>query len=138
MLVLVDTSIWSLALRRIVSDLNPRERRLVSALQELIGDGRAQIIGPVRQELLSGIRDETAFRRLRTELRAFDEPPLDISDYEEAAQIHNQCRSQGIAGSAIDFLICAAAFRRKWQIFSTDQDFTHYARVVPLNLYQIK
>jgi predicted nucleic acid-binding protein len=138
MLVLVDTPIWSLALRRIVSDLNPRERRLVTALQELIGDGRAQIIGPVRQELLSGIRDETAFRRLRTELRAFDEPPLDISDSEEAAQIHNQCRSQGIAGSAIDFLICAAASRRKWQIFTTDQDFTDYAGVVPLNLYQIK
>jgi|SRR5260370_38709736 predicted nucleic acid-binding protein len=136
MLVLVDTPIWSLALRRIASDLNPRERRLVNALKELIGDGRAQIIGPVRQELLSGTRDEKAFRRLRIELRAFDEPCLDTSDYEEAAQIHNECRSHGIAGSAIDFLICAGAFRRNWQIFTTDQDFTRYAGVVPLKLHE--
>jgi len=137
MLVLVDTPIWSLGLRRTASDLNPRERRLVNALQELIGDGRAQIIGPVRQELLSGVRDETVFRRLRAELRAFDEPPLDISDYEDAAQIHNECRSHGLAGSAIDFLICAAAVRRNWQIFTTDQDFTRYATAVRLILYQV-
>jgi predicted nucleic acid-binding protein len=137
MLVLVDTPVWSLALRRTASDLNPQERRLTAALQELIRDGRAQLVGPVRQELLSGIRDEATFRKLRTELRAFDEPRLDISDYEEAAHIHNQCRSRGIAGSAIDFLICAAASRRKWQVFTTDQDFFRYAAVVPLNLYQI-
>ena len=136
MLVLVDTPVWSLALRRSASDLNPRERRLTDTLQELIRDGRAQLIGPVRQELLSGIRDDAVFGKLRTELRAFDEPRLDVSDYEEAAHIHNQCRSRGIAGSAIDFLICAAASRRHWEILTTDQDFTGYAGVVPLKLHE--
>jgi len=136
MLVLVDTPVWSLALRRTVTGLNLREQRQTSSLQELIRDGRAQLLGPVRQELLSGIRHETAFRKLRDHLRAFDEPRLEIGDYEEAARVHNECRSRGVAGSAIDFLICAAALRRDWQIFTTDQDFTRYARVIPLKLYQ--
>jgi len=71
MLVLVDTPIWSLALRRRGADLNPREQRLAAALRELIQDGRAQLIGPVRQELLSGLREETSFKKLRDQLRAF-------------------------------------------------------------------
>ncbi len=137
MLVLVDTPIWSLALRRALIELNPHEQLLTSALKELIRDGRAQLLGPVRQELLSGIRQEKTFTELRDYLRAFDEPNLDLADYEEAAHIHNRCRSQGIAGSSIDFLICAAAIRREWQIFTTDQDFTHYAKACPLRLYNL-
>jgi predicted nucleic acid-binding protein len=123
-MVLVDTPIWSLALRRTSIDLSPRELRLTAALRELIRDGRAQLVGPVRQELLSSIRHETSLRKLREQLRAFEEPNLEVADYEEAAHTHNQCRSRGVAGSAIDFLICAAASRRDWQIFTTDQDFT--------------
>jgi predicted nucleic acid-binding protein len=137
MMVLVDTPVWSLALRRTNTDLNPREQRVTIGLQELIRDGRAQLIGPVRQELLSGVRQEASFRKLRDQLRAFDEPHIEVADYEEAARINNRCRSQGIAGSAIDFLICAAASRRDWQIFTTDQDFTRYASVIPLKLYQL-
>jgi len=137
MLVLVDTPVWSLALRRTSTDLSPGEQRLTAALQELIRDGRAQLLGPVRQELLSGIRQEASFRRLRDQLRAFDEPRIESADYEEAAHINNQCRSRGIAGSAIDFLICAAASRRDWQVFTTDQDFTRYASVIHLKLYQV-
>jgi predicted nucleic acid-binding protein len=137
MLVLVDTSIWSLALRRTTTNLNPREQRVAAALRELIRDGRAQLVGPVRQELLSGIRHENTFARVRDQLRAFDEPSLDPADYEEAAHIHNRCRSRGVSGSSIDFLICAAAARREWQIFTTDQDFVRYAHVAPLKLYPV-
>jgi predicted nucleic acid-binding protein len=137
MLVLVDTPIWSLALRRRAPDLNPRERGLTAALRELIEDGRAQLIGPVRQELLSGIREESSFRKLRNQLRAFAEIPLDAADYEEAAHLNNQCRARGIAGSAIDFLICATALPRDWQIFTTDRDFLRYAAVLPLKLYNV-
>jgi len=137
MLVLVDTPIWSLALRRRDADLNPREQRLTTALRELIQDGRAQLVGPVRQELLSGLREESSFRKLRDQLRAFEQVPLDVADYEEAARLNNQCRARGIAGSAIDFLICATALRRNWQIFTTDRDFPRYAAVLPLKLYNV-
>ncbi len=133
--VLVDTPVWSLALRRKSADLNPREVFVTQALAELIRDGRAQLTGAVRQELLSGIREEAHFRKLRDYLRAFDDPQLDPADYEAAAQMHNRCRSHGIAGSAIDFLICAIADRRHWQIFTTDRDFEQYGKVLGLNLY---
>ncbi len=136
MLVLIDTPLWSLALRRASTDLNPRQQRLTAELGELIREGRAQLVGPVRQEILSGIRQQASFQKLRDYLRAFDEPRLDVADYEEAARINNQCRSSGIAGSSTDFLICAVAARRDWRIFTIDQDFSRYARVVPLNLYK--
>lgn len=135
MMVLVDTPVWSLALRRKQSDLSPREQDLKSALQELVLDGRAQIVGPVRQELLSGIRSEESFRRVRDALRAFDEPQLRAQDYEEAARVSNICRARGIAGSAIDFLICAVAQLRNWEVFTTDRDFARYSKVLPLRLY---
>lgn len=81
MMALVDTPVWSLALRRKQSDPSPEEWDLKSRLQELVLDGRAQIVGPVRQELLSGIRAEETFRRVRDALRAFDEPQLGVQDY---------------------------------------------------------
>lgn len=138
MMVLVDTPVWSLALRRKPSDLNAGERVLITALEELIRDGRAQILGVIRQELLSGIRDEERFGKLRGYLRAFDDPALETSDYEEAARMHNQCRSRGIAGSTIDFLICAAAVRRGWNIFTMDRDFELYRKVLGVKLYGAK
>jgi hypothetical protein len=137
MLVLVDTPIWSLALRRKSADLSRRELSITKALEELVRDGRAQLVGVVRQELLSGIRDEHRFEKLRNYLHAFDDPALGAGDYETAAQMHNRCRSRGISGSAIDFLLCAAAERRRWQIFSTDKDFEHYGRVLGLKMYAV-
>ncbi len=136
MMVLVDTSVWSLALRRKSGDLNARERDLSVALAELIREGRAQIVGVVRQELLSGIREAERFEKLRDYLRAFDEPVLEIADYEAAAEAHNRCRSRGIAGSAIDFLICAVALRREWQVFTSDGDFEAYRKVLAVRLYE--
>jgi len=112
MMVLVDTPVWSLALRRRPEHLGAQEQQLTQALAELIREGRVQILGPIRQELLSGLREEAQFRKLRDYLRAFQEHPLEMADYEEAAHMNNRCRARGITGSAIDFLICAAAHRR--------------------------
>ena len=58
-----------------------------------------------------------------------------MADYEEAAHMNNRCRTLGIEGSAVDFLICAAAHRRGWAILTTDQDFQNYASVLPLRLH---
>ena len=135
MMVLVDTPVWSLALRRRPENLSDQERQLTQALAELIREGRVQMLGPIRQELLSGIREEAQFRKLRNYLRAFPEFPLEVADYEEAAHMNNRCRTRGIAGSAVDFLICAAADRRGWAILTTDQDFRKYASVLPVRLH---
>jgi predicted nucleic acid-binding protein len=133
--VLVDTPIWSLALRRKAHNLSQSERLIVGQFSDLITAGQARIIGPVRQELLSGIPDKAVFERLRGHLRSFDEPSLGASDYEEAARMNNACRVRGIAGSPADFLICAAAVRRNWAVFTPDADFKRYATVARVKLF---
>ena len=136
MMVLVDTSVWSLSLRRQGHNLTEPQKRIFDEVAELIGEARARLIGPVRQELLSGIRRDAQCQRLRQALRAFEDPALAVEDYEEAARLANLCRTRGVAGSPTDFLICAAALRREWSIFTTDQDFLRYARLLPLQLHQ--
>ncbi len=137
MMALVDTPVWSLALRRRTSDLGPHEQKLTRILYELIREGRVQLLGSSRQEILSGIREESQFRRIRSDLRAFEDAPLTADDYEEAARMSNQCRRSGVASSATDMLICAVSQRREWQIFSTDLDFVHYSRVLPIQLLAV-
>jgi predicted nucleic acid-binding protein len=134
MMVLVDTPVWSLALRRHPEHLSGSQLNLTNVLAELIREGRAQMLGPIRQELLSGIREEAQFKRIRDYLRAFREPSLEARDYEDAARMSNQCRSRGIAGSPVDFLICAAGQRRGWTILTTDRDFQNYASLLRLHL----
>jgi predicted nucleic acid-binding protein len=135
MIVLVDTPIWSLALRRKPQNLNPNEQRMTRSLAEMIQEGRARLLGMVRQELLSGIRETDKFQKLKQYLSSFDDIELRVQDYEEAARMHNECRAKGIAGSPIDLLICAVANRQHWPVFTTDHDFVQYAKILSISLY---
>lgn len=132
--VLVDTSVWSLALRRDAGKLRAFEHAIRRDLADLTVDIRARIVGPIRQELLSGVRNSAQFRALRDRLREFQDEPVAVEDWEAAAESNNLCRAAGIPGSAVDFLLCAVAIRRNWEIFTTDDDFQHYARVLPVRL----
>jgi len=133
--VLVDTSVWSLALRRKAQDLSAGERSAVAELAELIKEGRARIIGLVRQELLSSIKTSGQFEKLRGILRGFPDEPIGTSDYEAAAKASNDCRTKGIAVSVSDILICVIALARDWSIFAADPDFKTYARILPVKLH---
>lgn len=133
--VLVDTSIWSLALRHKRHGLTQSDHVLIRALADLVGYGRAQLIGPVRQEVLSGIREQAQLVRLRDALRLYEETALITNDFEEAARMSNECRQRGITGSPVDFLLCAVAERHHWQIFTTDHDFEQYRRILGLALF---
>ncbi len=135
MRVLIDTPVWSLALRRRTSELPATERRVGQLLQQIVDEGRAQLLGSVRQELLSGLQEDAQFRRLRDYLRDFPDVVLATGDYEEAARASNECRSAGIASTPVDMLICAVGFHHGWQIFSTDRDFPHYATLLPIQLF---
>jgi len=137
-MVLVDTSIWSLALRRSSSDLNEAQRRPVQRWSELVREGHAALIGPIRQETLSGIRDQAAFETLRAHLAAFDDMPIRVGDYEEAARLFNVCRARGVTGTPIDLLICAVAQRMRLPIFTHDKDFERYARHLSIKLLRIE
>ena len=133
--VLVDTTIWSLALRRRKGQISEMEQGLTALLGELIRENRVRLIGPIRQEVLSGIRESAQYERLRNYLRSFPDQPIGTADYEQAALCSNQCRLRGIAGSEVDFLICAVALARKWQILTTDADFKIYAKAIPITVF---
>jgi predicted nucleic acid-binding protein len=130
--VLVDTSIWSLALRR----NSPRGTSAEMELVELVREGRVLMLGAIRQELLSGIRSNEQFKKLRDGLRAFSDLVLEEADYEEAASCFNRCRAKGLQGSNTDFLICAVGIRRNAAVLTTDDDFEGFADVLHLNLHQ--
>jgi predicted nucleic acid-binding protein len=129
--VLVDTCIWSDVFRR-----SPRTKQIHRPeLLELINEGRAAIIGPIRQELLCGIKSQEQYLALRDALREFEDIPLTAADYETAAQYYNLLRSKGIQGSNTDYLICAVAVRGGLDIYTEDNDFLRYARHLPLRTY---
>jgi len=133
-MVLVDTSIWSLSLRRRAVDLSDEERILTQTLYRLVKEGQVQLLGSTRQEVLSGIREESQFRRIRDHLGDFPNVALDEHDYEEAARISNACRRAGIAGSAVDMLMCSVSLRNDWEIFTADRDFLQHTSVVHIRL----
>lgn len=135
MKVLIDTPIWSTALRRRVAVMTDP---IITELQMLISELRTVIIGPIRQEVLCGIQDEKQFENLQKRLRALPDTPLIIDDYERAAAFFNMCRRKGIQGSNTDFLICAAAERLSIPIFTIDKDFSHYQRHLPIQLHQLQ
>ena len=120
---------------RKVQDLNAAEKATVAELTELIKEGRARIIGLIRQELLSGIKTSLQYEKLRVTLRSFPDEPIDTSNYEAAAKASNDCRSKGVTVSIIDILICAIALARDWSIFTSDPDFKDYARILPISLH---
>jgi predicted nucleic acid-binding protein len=132
---LVDTSVWSLALRRQPENLTAVEQAVVRELADLAREGRARIIGLIRQELLSGIKSPAQYEKLRTALRAFPDEGIDTSDHEAAAKASNACRSRGVAASIVDALICQIALSRQWSIFSADPYFKNYERVLPIKLH---
>jgi len=133
--VLVDTSIWSLALRR-SGALAGQDRSLIDELHGLIDDVRVAMIGPIRQELLSGIASETQFEVLREKLQAFEDLPLGRDDYERAAGFYNTSRSRGVQGSQTDLLICAVGAGLGIPIFTSDKDFVLYAKHLPVSLHR--
>jgi predicted nucleic acid-binding protein len=129
--VVVDTSVWSLALRR----NTPNDAiSIVNILRDLIADGRVVLLGVIRQEVLSGVRYSEQFIRLRDYLRAFPDLELTSEDYELAAEFFNTCRSNGVQGSNTDFLLCAVAHRRGYSIFTTDKDFENFQLHIPVVL----
>lgn len=132
MKVIVDTSVWSLALRRQAAE----PLAAVQELRQLIHDHRAQMIGPIRQEILSGIRSESQFGKLRKHLESFPDLPIQTEDYATAAQFFNRCRSEGVQGSNTDFLICAVAVRNGSSIFTTDKDFELFSKHLAIVLHK--
>lgn len=129
-MVVVDTSVFSLFLRR----SQQLDDAHLALFHDLFEKDQIVLLGTVYQELLSGIRHETQFNRLVDVLDGFNPVLATVADHEEAARFYNVCRHNGIQGSAIDFLICAMASRRNYQILTLDADFEHYGQYLPISL----
>jgi predicted nucleic acid-binding protein len=136
--VLVDTSIWSLALRKNKNNKSSEQIEIINEFKELIKELRVKIIGPIRQEILSGIKDKNLFDKLKDKLKYFSDDNITTEDYEYGAELFNLCRSKGIQGSYTDFIICAIAVRKKYVIFTLDKDFENYCKIIGLKLYKLK
>jgi predicted nucleic acid-binding protein len=132
-MVLVDTSVWSAALRKSGSS-HPSAR---NALVTLIQHRGVVMLGPIRQEILSGISEKKQFAKLREELSHFPDFKILQQDFEEAAVCFNKCRSRGIQGSNTDFLICAVSLRTDFPILTTDRDFENFVDVLGIKLFEM-
>ncbi len=131
MTVIVDTSIWSLALRRNAPDKNPE----AEILRKLIEGGEnIYLLGIILQEILQGVKEPQDFRKLREHLDAFPLIDLKKEHYIKAAELKNHMIKKGIQASTIDALIAAAAIETDCILYSNDKDFYHIARHSKLRL----
>jgi predicted nucleic acid-binding protein len=132
--VIIDTNIWSQALRK-----QPTSHpNIVDQLTSLLETNLGVILGPIRQELLTGFKEREQFEKLKSDLRQFPDFPIYSEDYELAAEFHSQCVQKGIQCSTVDILICAVAIHHEMEIFTLDKDFVHFQQVLPIKLYHPK
>jgi len=132
MRVIVDTSVWSLAFRK--KEKNDQDNKLIILLSELIRALKIVMIGPIRQEILSGISNESRFLEMQKKLEVFSDWKIETEDYELAAKYYNLCRKNGIQGSHIDFLICAVSKNSNFSILTLDNDFINYQKYTGIKL----
>jgi predicted nucleic acid-binding protein len=120
--ILADTCVWSLLLRRKQkTDLNADEQLMLTAITDAILNGQIAVIGPIRQEILSGIKETAQFDKLRAKLEAFHDEQLTTFHFEEAARLSNLCRRRGVECGSNDILICAVAIQKRWKLLTSDQ-----------------
>jgi predicted nucleic acid-binding protein len=129
-LIVIDTPVWSEIFRR------PRpDPDVLAHVMQLSDTASACVLGPIRQEVLSGVKSRSDFVSLRTAMRAIPELPIESSDYDDAAEMYNKCRAGGVQGGHVDLLIIAVAVRHGARIYTFDRDFTAYDRLIPVPIH---
>jgi predicted nucleic acid-binding protein len=126
MMIAVDTSVWSLALRR---RQIPWDNPWVAALRDhLVAGDKIVLVGPIIQELLSGVREQAVFAQLEAGIRWFPLLDLDRSTYVAAARLTNRCLQDGYQPGAVDVLIAAACIERACPLLTADTHFLEIAK----------
>jgi predicted nucleic acid-binding protein len=125
MTLLVDTSVWSLALRRDSPGAAPQVQALKDAL---LGSDVVVTTGLVLQELLQGFSGPKAQAQIIERFAALPLLQPDRDDHIEAASLRNTCRRAGVQIATIDALLAQLAIRHDLTLLTTDQDFTHAAK----------
>lgn len=133
MTLLVDTSVWSLALRRDGTPDAPEARALRDAVA---GSDAIVTTGLVLQELLQGFHGPRAAAAIIEKFAALPIIAPDRHDHVAAAEVRNACRRAGVQIGTIDALLIQLCGRHELTLLSTDKDFAHAARHVPFNLWR--
>ncbi len=132
-MILIDTSVLSLAFRRRVKQ-DP-EPRLVQILRRILErDLPVAVPGIVLQEMLSGVRAQGKFERLRYLMEGFPLVLATSDHHVGAARISNVCRQAGIPVAAVDCLIAAMAIETNSELLTADRDFERIASCCALRL----
>jgi predicted nucleic acid-binding protein len=125
-MILLDTSVLSLAFRHRRKE-QPDPLAVAAFRRMLIQDAPVAVPGIVLQELLSGVRGDTEFSRLKAIMDGFPLVLAESADHVAAARIANACARGGVPTSAVDCLVAALAVSRKAALFTVDKDFARMA-----------
>jgi hypothetical protein len=131
--LLVDTSVWSLALRRDRDGDVPQIQALRAALE---GDEIVVTTGLVLQELLQGFAGPRARKDIIERFAALPLLSPDRQNHIDAAELRNRCRRAGVQLGTIDALLAQLCIRHGLTLLTTDEDFVHVARHCPLRVWK--
>ena len=134
MTTLVDTSVWSLALRRDVVQDAPEVRELV----RLVHDGEIVTTGFVLQELLQGFQGAKAAASIVERFQALPILAPDRQDHIVAAEVRNVCRRAGVQIGTIDAVLIRLCMRYDLTLLTTDKDFRHARKYASFKLWELK
>lgn len=134
-MILIDTSVLSVVLRRRERHLNPDQQRIATELYRLHKNGEALLVAPVRQEILTGIKTPEQLQSVRERVDTFDTYLPTLAEFDLAAECHTRCQAAGMAATAFDMLICAIAVTQDLAIFTADLDFSRYQAKIAIRLH---
>lgn len=130
--IFVDTSVWSLALRRDSPPDVPEVRRL----REALGADAVHTTGLVLQELLQGFRGPRARAQIVDRFAAIALIVPTRDDHIEAARLRNACHRRGVQVGTIDALLARLCIAHDLVMLSADRDFASIAESTTLRLWR--
>ena len=133
MTLMVDASVWSLALRRGPISAAPQVRALRSAVE---GEEIVVTTGLVLQELLQGFAGPRARKDIIERFAALPLLGPDRQDHIDAAELRNSCHRAGVQVGTIDALLAQLCIRFDLTLLTTDNDFVHAAAHCPLKVWK--
>ena len=132
MTLLVESSVWSLALRR---DGTFDAKEVLALREALTGADSVVTTGLVLQELLQGFNGPKAKEAIIERFGALPLIQPDRQDHVAAAEVRNACRRGGVQIGTIDALLIQLCGRYEMTLLSSDKDFANAARHVPFRLW---
>lgn len=131
--LLVDTSVWSLALRR---DRPSDSAEVVLLIRTIESGEPLSTTGLILQELLQGFAGPKSRDQIVERFSALPLIVPDRDDHIQAAELKNVCRRKGVQIGTIDALLAQLCIRHDLTMLTTDEDFRHLAKHTALRVWQ--